>query len=68
MTFALGLECTAYGSLFLIHVMVGLGRPVTIQFKVRLEPITALWFSGPPTNSGAWTPAMERYISRVSLV
>ena len=49
MTFALGLDCTAYESLFLIHVMVGLGRPVAVQFKVTLEPMTALLFTGSST-------------------
>ena len=46
MIFALGLDCAAYESLFLIHVIVGLGRPEAMQFKVTSEPITALWFLG----------------------
>ena len=54
MTFALELDCTAYESLFLIHVMVGLGRPEAMQFKVTSEPITALWFLGFSTIRMFW--------------
>ena len=51
----LGLDCKANESLFLIHEMLGVVRPVAVQLKVTLAPISALWFRGTPINSGAWT-------------
>ena len=35
--------------------MIGLGKPMVVQLKVTLAPISALWFRGTPINSGAWT-------------
>ena len=55
MNVTLGLDCKANESLFLIHEMLGVVRPVAVQLKVTLAPISALWFRGTPINSGAWT-------------
>ena len=49
---ALTLDVTAYESLFFIHEMAGVGRPVAVQLKVTLEPMKALWFFGFSTTSG----------------
>ena len=38
----LGLDCKANESLFLIHEMLGAGRPVAVQLKVTLAPTSAL--------------------------
>ena len=51
-TLALALDVTAYESLFFIHEMAGVGRPMTVQLKVTLEPVKALWFFGFSTTSG----------------
>ena len=32
--------------------MAGVGRPMTVQLKVTLEPVKALWFFGFSTTSG----------------
>ena len=58
----LGLDCKANESLFLIHEMLGAGRPVAVQLKVTLAPTSALWFWGTPSNSGPW-PVGKRYIA-----
>ena len=55
MNVTLGLDCKVNESLFLIHEMLGVVRPVAVQLKVTLAPISALWFRGTPINSGAWT-------------
>ena len=55
MNVTLGLDCKANESLFLIHEMLGVVRPVAVQLKVTLAPISALRFRGTPINSGAWT-------------
>ena len=55
MNFTLRLDCKADESLFSIRDMVDLGKPMAVQLKVTLAPISALWFRGTPINSGAWT-------------
>ena len=62
MNVTLGLDCKANESLFLIHEMFGLGRPVAVHLKVTLAPISVLWFRGTPTNSGAG-PGGKTYIA-----
>ena len=62
MNVTLGLNCKANESLFLIHEMFGLGRPVAVHLKVTLAPISVLWFRGTPTNSGA-EPGGKTYIA-----
>ena len=41
--------------------MLSLGRPVAVQLKVTLAPISMLWFRGTSTNSGA-RPIGKKYI------
>ena len=60
MNIALGLDCKANESLSFIHEMLVPGRPVAVQLKVTLAPISVLWFRGTPTNSGAG-PVGKRY-------
>ena len=62
MNVTLGLDCRADESLFLIHEILGLGRPVAVQLKVTLAPISMLWFRGTSTNSGA-RPIGKKYIA-----
>ena len=47
------LDCKTDESLFLIHDMIGLGKPMAVQLKVTLAHITALWLRGTPINLGA---------------
>ena len=58
----LELVCKADESLFLIHEMLGLRRPVAVQLKVTLAPISMLWFRGTSSNSGA-RPVGKKYIA-----
>ena len=53
MNFTLRLDCKADESLFSIRDMVDLGKPMAVQLKVTLAPISALWFRGTPINLGA---------------
>ena len=62
MNVTLGLDCKANESLFVIHEMFGLGRPVAVQLKVTLAPISVLWFWGTPINSGAG-PVRKKYVA-----
>ena len=53
MNFTLRLDCKADESLFSIRDMIDLGKPMAVQLKVTLAPISALWFRGTPINLGA---------------
>ena len=67
MNFTLRLDCKADESLFSIRDMVGLGKPMAVQLKVTLAPISALWFRGTPINLSA-APEKKVHCNKYSLL
>ena len=67
MNFTLRLDCKADVSLFSIRDMVDLGKPMAVQLKVTLAPISALWFRGTPINLSA-APEKKVHCNKYSLL
>ena len=67
MNFTLRLDCKADVSLFSIRDMVDLGKPMAVQLKVTLAPISALWFRGTPINLSA-TPEKKVQCNKYPLL